>query len=53
MSGEVTTRFKSTTLTDAVLESPVDCFELRLRRTIIVVSAAVIILLWLGTAYIF
>jgi hypothetical protein len=53
MSGEVTTQFKTTTLTDAVLQSPVDRFELRLRRTIIAVSVAVIVVLWLGMAFIF
>jgi hypothetical protein len=47
MSGEVTTHFKSTTLTDAVLQSPVDRFELRLRKTIVAVAAAVLVLLWL------
>jgi len=53
MSGEVTTQFKTTTLTDEVLQSPVDRFELRLRRTIIAVSVAVIVLLWLSVAFIF
>ena len=47
MSGEVTTQFKNTALTDAVRQSPVDRFELRLRRTIIAIAIAVLVLLWL------
>ena len=51
MSGEVTTQFKNTTLTDAVLQSPVDRFERRVRRAIIAVSVAVIALLWLSMTF--
>jgi hypothetical protein len=50
MSGKVTTQFSNETLTDEVLESPVDCFERGLRRRFLVGLAALLILLllWLG-----
>ena len=47
MSGEVITQFKNKTLTDAVLQSPVDRFQRRLRRTIITVAVVVLVLLCL------
>jgi|GEM_PF-5145184 len=50
MSGKVTTHFRNETLSDAVLESPVDCFERGLRRRLLVglVALLILLLLWLG-----
>jgi hypothetical protein len=52
MSSEVTTEFKNTSLRDTVRQSPVDHIEVQLRRTLVAVSIAILVLVLLGLAWI-